>query len=58
MGVNYLFPECMIVIQKSHRLCRFSVFHLDKSETKGPREQELLSRMSAKQHNSDNDSVN
>ena len=50
--------ECMIVIRKSYRLFLFSMFHLDKNETKGFREQELLSRMSAKQHNSDNDSVN
>ena len=27
-------------------------------QRKGPREQELLSRRSAKEHNSDNDSVN
>ena len=50
--------ECMLVIQKTYRPCLFSVFRLDKSETRGPREQELLSRMSARQHNSDNDSVN
>ena len=51
-------PKYMIAIQKSSRRRLFSMLHLDKSDTKGPREQELLSRARAKQHTSDNDSVN
>ena len=57
-GSKLSISECMIVIQKSYRRHLFSMLHLDKHETKGPREQELLSKISAKQHNSDNDSVN
>ena len=51
---NYLFQ-----IYDRHsliRVCNVSLLHLDQHE--GAREQELLSRMLAKQHNSDNDSVN
>ena len=40
------------------RLGNVSMLHLDKIKRKGSREQELFSKMSAKQHDSDNDSVN
>ena len=57
-GSKLSLPKCMIVIQKLYRQSLFSVLHLEKSETTRPREQVLLSRMSAKQYNSDNQSVN
>ena len=49
--------ECIIVIQKLYRRSLLSMLHLDKSETKGPREQAYSRECWPSSTNSDNNSV-
>mgnify|MGYP000890675657 CR=1 FL=1 len=54
MKVNYLFQKTENVITKLYRSRLFCMLHLGERETK----RTLRTRMSAKQHNSDNDALN